>query len=116
MRPDILFPLFAETTGLQGVGPRLGKLLNNLAGPIGIADQAGKTAELGLFSYLSFLAVLSVSLGVINLFPLPMLDGGHIVFHLYELILGKKLPERVIVKAQQIGMIFLLGLMQTYLN
>jgi regulator of sigma E protease len=85
--------------------------LNNLAGPIGIADQAGKTAELGLSSYLSFLAVLSVSLGVINLFPLPMLDGGHIVFHLYELILGKKLPERVIVKAQQIGMIFLLGLM-----
>jgi regulator of sigma E protease len=85
--------------------------LNNLAGPIGIADQAGKTAELGLLSYLSFLAVLSVSLGVINLFPLPMLDGGHIVFHLYELILGKKLPERVIVKAQQIGMIFLLGLM-----
>ena len=85
--------------------------LNNLAGPIGIADQAGKTAELGLLSYLSFLAVLSVSLGVINLFPLPMLDGGHIVFHLYELILGKKLPERVIVKAQQIGMICLLGLM-----
>ena len=76
-----------------------------------IADQAGKTAEIGLSAFLSFLAVLSISLGVINLFPLPMLDGGHLVFHLYELFLGKKLPERVIVTAQQIGMICLTVLM-----
>ena len=85
--------------------------LNNLAGPLVIADQAGKTAEIGLSAFLSFLAVLSISLGVINLFPLPMLDGGHLVFHLYELFLGKKLPERVIVTAQQIGMICLTVLM-----
>ena len=85
--------------------------LDNLAGPLVIADQAGKTAEMGLVTFLSFLAILSVSLGVINLFPLPMLDGGHVVFHLYELILGKKLPERVIVTAQQIGIVCLVGLM-----
>jgi regulator of sigma E protease len=85
--------------------------LDNLAGPLVIADQAGKTAGMGLATFLSFLAILSVSLGVINLFPLPMLDGGHIVFHLYELILGKKLPERVIVTAQQIGIVCLVGLM-----
>ncbi|MDA0238361.1 MAG: RIP metalloprotease RseP [Proteobacteria bacterium] len=85
--------------------------LNNLAGPLVIADQAGETAELGLAAFLSFLAVLSVSLGLINLFPLPPLDGGHLVFHLYELFLGKKLPETVIVKAQHIGVVFLTGLM-----
>jgi regulator of sigma E protease len=85
--------------------------LDNLAGPLVIADQAGKTAGMGLATFLSFLAILSVSLGVINLFPLPMLDGGHIVFHLYEFILGKKLPERVIVTAQQIGIVCLVGLM-----
>ena len=85
--------------------------LDNLAGPLVIADQAGKTAEMGLVTFLSFLAILSVSLGVINLFPLPMLDGGHIVFHLYEFILGKKLPERVIVTAQQIGIVCLVSLM-----
>lgn len=85
--------------------------LDNLAGPLVIADQAGKTAGMGLTTFLSFLAILSVSLGVINLFPLPMLDGGHVIFHLYELILGKKLPERVIVIAQQIGMACLVGLM-----
>ena len=85
--------------------------LDNLAGPLVIAYQAGKTAEMGLVTFLSFLAILSVSLGVINLFPLPMLDGGHVVFHLYELILGKKLPERVIVTAQQIGIVCLVGLM-----
>jgi regulator of sigma E protease len=85
--------------------------LDNLAGPLVIADQAGKTAEMGFVTFVSFLAILSVSLGVINLFPLPMLDGGHVVFHLYELILGKKLPERVIVTAQQIGIVCLVGLM-----
>jgi regulator of sigma E protease len=85
--------------------------LDNLAGPLVIADQAGKTAEMGLVTFFSFLAILSVSLGVINLFPLPMLDGGHVIIHLYELILGKKLPERVIVTAQQIGMVCLVGLM-----
>ena len=85
--------------------------LDNLAGPLVIADQAGKTAEMGLVTFFSFLAILSVSLGVINLFPLPMLDGGHVIIHLYELIVSKKLPERVIVTAQQIGMVCLVGLM-----
>ena len=115
---DSIIKSFYRTSDLIGftarmiVGLFIGDVgLNNLAGPLMIADQAGKTAELGLTAFLSFLAVLSVSLGVINLFPLPMLDGGHLVFHLYELLLGKKMPERVIVTAQQIGMICLTGLM-----
>ena len=106
---DSTIKSFQRTSDLIGftsrmiVGLIIGDVgLNNLAGPLVIADQAG---------FLSFLAVLSVSLGVINLFPLPMLDGGHLVFHLYELLLGKKMPERVIVTAQQIGMICLTGLM-----
>ena len=115
---DSTIKSFQRTSDLIGftsrmiVGLIIGDVgLNNLAGPLVIADQAGKTAEIGLTAFLSFLAVLSVSLGVINLFPLPMLDGGHLVFHLYELLLGKKMPERVIVTAQQIGMICLTGLM-----
>ncbi|MBA4739967.1 MAG: RIP metalloprotease RseP [Burkholderiales bacterium] len=121
---DGLSVLQAMTKSLQRTGDLIGFTtrmivgliagdvgLDNLAGPLVIADQAGKTAEMGLVTFLSFLAILSVSLGVINLFPLPMLDGGHIVFHLYELILGKRMPERVIVTAQQIGMVCLVGLM-----
>ena len=84
---------------------------DNVAGPIAIADQAGKTASIGFVSFLTFLAILSISLGVINLFPLPLLDGGHLLFHLYELVIGKKLPERVIVKAQQVGLVVLVLLM-----
>ena len=101
-----------EFTTRMIVGLVIGNVgIDNLAGPLVIADQAGKTAEMGLVTFFSFLAILSVSLGVINLFPLPMLDGGHVIIHSYELILGKKLPERVIVTTQQIGMVCLVGLM-----
>ena len=73
----------------------LGKLitgdvkLNNLSGPISIAKGAGMTAELGVVYYLPFLALISVNLGIINLFPLPVLDGGHLLFLAIEKIKGR---------------------------
>jgi len=61
----------------------------NLSGPLTIADYAGQTARLGLSYYLGFLAVVSVSLGVLNLLPLPMLDGGHLMYYLFEAVTGR---------------------------
>ena len=84
--------------------------LENLSGPVGIARQAGLSAERGLISYVLFLSLLSVSLAVINMLPLPLLDGGHVLIHLYELILGKKVPERVIVTFSRFGLVLLVAL------
>lgn len=67
----------------------------NLSGPVTIADYAGKTARLGAVYFLSFIAVVSISLGVINLLPIPMLDGGHLLYYLAEIIRGKPVSERV---------------------
>lgn len=73
--------------------------LNNLSGPISIAKGAGTTADYGLVYFLGFLALISVNLGIINLVPLPMLDGGHLLFFAIEAVLGRPVPERV----QEIG-------------
>ncbi|HEX4325206.1 MAG TPA: RIP metalloprotease RseP [Burkholderiales bacterium] len=79
----------------------LGKMITgevswrNLSGPVTIADYAGKTARLGATYYLNFLALVSISLGVINLLPIPMLDGGHLMYYLAEIIRGKPVSERV---------------------
>ena len=95
----------------------LGKMITgdvsvkNLSGPITIAKVAGASASGGLEAFVSFLALLSVSLGVLNLLPVPMLDGGHIVFYMAELIRGKPLPESVQIAAVKIGMVLLLMLM-----
>jgi RIP metalloprotease RseP len=62
--------------------------LKNLSGPLTIADYAGKSASLGLTPYLLFLALISVSLGVLNLLPLPVLDGGHLMYYLWEAVTG----------------------------
>lgn len=85
--------------------------LKNLSGPISIAKVAGDTAAVGFLAFISFLALLSVSLGVLNLLPIPVLDGGHIVFGLYELLTGKPMPESVQVGALKIGVILLFSLM-----
>lgn len=85
--------------------------VKNLSGPISIAKVAGASASGGLESFISFLALLSVSLGVLNLLPVPMLDGGHILFCIAEIARGKPLPERVQVVAVQFGMFLLLSLM-----
>ena len=69
--------------------------LENLSGPIGIAQGAGASGRMGLATYLTFMAFISISLGVLNLLPIPMLDGGHLFYYLIELILRKPLSERI---------------------
>ncbi len=85
--------------------------VKNLSGPITIAKVAGDSASTGLETFVGFLALLSVSLGVLNLLPIPMLDGGHIVFYAAEWVRGKPIPERVQMLAVQAGMFLLMGLM-----
>lgn len=95
----------------------LGKLiigdvkLNNLSGPISIAQGAGLSAEYGVIYYLMFLALISVNLGIINLFPLPVLDGGHLLFLAIEKIKGGPVSERVQDFSYRIGSILLVLLM-----
>ena len=85
--------------------------LDNISGPLTIAKFAGETAGIGLVQFLSFLAVISVSLGVLNLLPVPVLDGGHLLYYLLEFITGKPLSEQAQQYGQQIGMMLLLMLM-----
>ena len=95
----------------------LGKMLTgevswrNLSGPVTIADYAGQSAKLGFDYYLKFMALLSVSLGVLNLLPIPVLDGGHLLYHMVEVIKRGPLSERVMEIGQQIGLSILLALM-----
>ncbi|MBS0545182.1 MAG: RIP metalloprotease RseP [Proteobacteria bacterium] len=83
----------------------------NLSGPVTIADYAGQTAQLGLAHYLKFVAMISISLGVLNLLPIPVLDGGHLLYYVVEIIKGGPIPERVMEIGQQIGLALLLMLM-----
>jgi regulator of sigma E protease len=83
----------------------------NLSGPISIAQIAASTAESGFTTWLSFLALLSISLGAINLLPIPVLDGGHIVFHALEGILGRPVPEQIQVMSFQVGLVAVFTLM-----
>ncbi len=83
----------------------------NLSGPISIAQYAGDSAENGLAAFLWFLGIVSVSLGVLNLLPVPLLDGGHLMYYLIELVKGRPVSEAAQVIGQQIGLAMLLGLM-----
>jgi regulator of sigma E protease len=83
----------------------------NMSGPITIADYAGQSAQMGVIAYLGFLALISVSLAVLNLLPIPVLDGGHLMYYVIEIIRGSPLPERAMVIGQQIGMAMLFTLM-----
>jgi len=85
--------------------------IKNISGPINIAQFAGESAENGLDYYLGFLAIVSISLGVLNLLPVPVLDGGQIVYQLVELAKGSPLSERAQVMGQQVGIFALLILM-----
>lgn len=95
----------------------LGKMIigevsvKNLSGPISIADSAGKSASFGLVYFIKFLAVVSISLGVLNLLPIPVLDGGHLFYFLIEAIKGKPLSDRFMEQGQKIGLLILLGVM-----
>jgi len=84
--------------------------LKNLSGPITIADYAGKSANHGLTAFLGFLAIISLSLGVLNLLPIPMLDGGHLFYYLIELIKGSPVSEKVEAIGMKVGM-SLVGIM-----
>ncbi|MEC5212547.1 regulator of sigma E protease [Polaromonas sp. CG_9.5] len=85
--------------------------LKNLSGPLTIADYAGKSASLGWTSYLVFLALVSVSLGVLNLLPLPVLDGGHLMYYLWEWITGHGVSDAWMDRLQRGGVAILLGMM-----
>jgi len=85
----------------------------NLGGPILIAQMAGQQAQEGLGSFLAFIAVLSINLGVLNLLPIPVLDGGHLLFFLVESVIGRPVSVRHREMAQQVG-IFLLMLLMIY--
>ncbi len=85
--------------------------LDNVAGPIGIAQTANFSASLGVAWFLSFLALMSLSIGILNLLPIPVLDGGHLLYYLIELLKGSPVSERVLVAGQYVGLALLAGLM-----
>lgn len=95
----------------------MGKMLTgevswkNLSGPVTIADYAGQSARLGLDYYLKFMALVSISLGVLNLLPIPVLDGGHLLYHMIEVVRRRPLSERAMEIGQQVGMSILFALM-----
>lgn len=89
--------------------------IKNLSGPITIADYAGKSVQQGLAFYLGFLALVSVSLGVLNLLPLPMLDGGHLVYYIFEGVTGRPVSDAWLERLQRGGIVVLLAMMSVAL-
>jgi regulator of sigma E protease len=95
----------------------LGKMLlgevswKHLSGPVTIADFAGQSAQMGWLSYLTFLALISISLGVLNLLPIPLLDGGHLMYYLIEIVKGRPVSERAMELGQRVGLALLLVMM-----
>jgi regulator of sigma E protease len=85
--------------------------VENISGPISIAQYAGYSVSVGLASFLKFLAIVSVSLGVLNLLPIPILDGGHLLYNIIEWLRGKPLSEHAQQIGQQLGILLLLALM-----
>src|SRR5690606_26465252 len=79
--------------------------------PVTHADYAGQTARIGLAAYISFMALISVSIGVLNLLPIPMLDGGHLLYYAIEAVRGRPVPERWLLVGQRIGLAMLAALM-----
>lgn len=85
--------------------------VKNIAGPVTIAEFAGTTAIIGITAFLGFLALVSVSLGIINLLPVPVLDGGHLMFNVVEWVKGSTVSERTQLIGQQLGLVAIAGLM-----
>jgi len=83
----------------------------NLSGPVAIADYAGQSAAIGWFAYVGFMALISVSLGVLNLLPVPVLDGGRLVYYALEALKGSPFSERFRQVTQQVGLVMVVGLM-----
>ncbi len=97
----------------ESIGKMLQGLISpkNLSGPITIAQVAATSAESGLGSWLGFLALLSISLGALNLLPIPVLDGGHLLFYVLEALTGRPVPEKVQLFGYQVGMALVLSIM-----
>jgi len=85
--------------------------LKHLSGPITIADYAGQSAQMGWLAYATFLALISISLGVLNLLPIPLLDGGHLMYYLVEIIKGSPVSERAMELGQRVGLALLFVIM-----
>ena len=104
---------FYSTSTLKMMGKMLtgSASADNLSGPISIAQYAGKSAEMGIVPFFKFLALVSISLGVLNLLPVPILDGGHLMFFAIEAIKGSPVSEKIQVYFQQAGMLMLMTLM-----
>jgi len=85
--------------------------VKNINGPITIAQVAGETATYGLNVYLGFLALLSISLGVMNLLPIPVLDGGHLLYYAIEAVIRRPVPERIQAFGLQLGLLLISGIM-----
>jgi len=106
-----MWRLTGSTLGLLGRMLTGSASVRNLSGPISIAQFANSSANAGLSSFLYFLAAISLSLGILNLLPIPVLDGGHLFFYLIELLKGSPVSEQVQANGQYIGLVALLGLM-----
>jgi regulator of sigma E protease len=104
-----------STMTLSFVGKMLTGAIStkNLSGPVSIAQYAGQSAEMGLARFLEFLALISISLGILNLLPIPMLDGGHLLYYLIEFIARRPVSMRAQLVGQQIGFLLLIVLMGT---
>jgi len=103
---------FSSSTLKSLVGMLTGSVSSkNIGGPITIAQFAGASADRGMISFISFLAMISISLGILNLLPIPILDGGHLALYFVEWIKGAPLSEQVLIQSQKIGIMLLLMLM-----
>jgi regulator of sigma E protease len=85
--------------------------LKNISGPLTMADYAGQSAQAGVLTFIGYLALISISLGVLNLLPVPLLDGGHLLYYLVEIFKGSPVSDRVLEVGQRIGMAVLALLM-----
>ena len=101
------------TTSLSGLYHMVTGAISscNLRGPIGIAESSGAAASMGVESFVWFIAMLSVAVGLMNLFPIPVLDGGHLVFHAYEAVVGRPPSERILNALMTMGLVLLASLM-----
>lgn len=119
LAPMAAIPVALETTGYYSYTTlkMMGKMLigkasvKNLSGPLSIAEYAGQSASMGFVHFIKFMALISVSLGILNLLPVPVLDGGHLLFFAVEGIKGSPVSDRIQIFFQQVGMALLMSLM-----